>query len=76
MNAIDNTTCVLLAELLADDPTAVDKLLTEHLADNQGHCKACTIGGQRGQPSWPCTLHAAATLARMRGRRPRSPSRN
>jgi hypothetical protein len=28
-----------------------------------GHCRVCTVGGQRGHLPWPCAIAASATEA-------------
>jgi hypothetical protein len=57
-----------LAVFLVGQPTAVARLLAEHIDDGRGDCQACRIGAQRGNHSWPCSLYAAATTARRRSR--------
>jgi hypothetical protein len=52
-----------LAILLAARPTMLAKLLDEHQTDSRGHCRICTLGGQRGHQSWPCNIAAAALRA-------------
>jgi hypothetical protein len=54
---------------LIDQPTAVTRLLADHVDDGRGDCRACGIGAQRGHHTWPCSLHAAATAARAGRRR-------
>jgi hypothetical protein len=56
----------LLADLIVDQPIAVMTLLEQHVADEHGHCRTCTLGGQRGNPTWPCTIYAAAMIASER----------
>jgi hypothetical protein len=63
-DAVSERTLTPLAEFLLGEPTAVATLLTEHVADGHGRCRACTVGGQRGNSSWPCALHGAAIAAR------------
>ena len=63
-----------LAAFLVDQPTAIGRLLTAHVDDGRGHCRACTIGGQQGFLDWPCTIYVAASnAARARKARPPSP---
>jgi len=59
----------LLAVTLEAHPEAVTDILAKHVDDGRGDCRACTIGGQRGHHTWPCTLHVAAAraLARQAG---------
>jgi hypothetical protein len=57
-----------LAAFLAGQPTAVTKLLAQHVDDGKGHCRACRIGGQRGFMAWPCTLYSAVLRAARQGR--------
>jgi hypothetical protein len=52
-----------LAAFLVGQPSAVAKLLAQHVDDGRGHCQACGIGGQRGHHTWPCTIFNAATTA-------------
>jgi hypothetical protein len=52
-----------LAAFLTAQPTATAKLLTQHVDDGHGRCRACGIGGQRGFMFWPCTLYSAALRA-------------
>jgi hypothetical protein len=59
----------LLADLIVDQPIAVTTLLEQHVADEHGHCRTCTLGGQRGNQTWPCTIYAAAVIAFERGAR-------
>lgn len=61
----------LLAELIVDQPVAVTTLLEQHAADESGHCRTCTLGGQRGRPKWPCTIYSAALVAAKRAWRSR-----
>jgi hypothetical protein len=61
----------LLADLIVDQPIAVTTLLEQHVADERGHCRTCTLGGQRGNPTWPCTIYAAAVVAAKRAWRSR-----
>lgn len=56
----------LLADLIVDQPIAVTTLLEQHVADEHGHCRTCTLGGQRGNQTWPCTIYAAAVIASER----------
>ena len=56
----------LSADLIQDQPIAVTTLLGQHSDDGHGHCCTCTLGGQRGHSTWPCTIYAAATLAAAR----------
>jgi hypothetical protein len=64
-----------LAAFLVEQPTAIRRLLAEHVDDGGGHCRACTTGGQHGFLSWPCTIHSAASKAAQirRGRMPPPP---
>jgi hypothetical protein len=59
-----------LQQLAAELAPMVDlwrKLLSQHVPDRAGRCRTCTKGGT-GLPAvpWPCSLHAAADLARRR----------
>lgn len=46
-----------------------DRLLAEHVADHLGHCRTCTLGGQRGHQCWPCSIYGNAVRAREVQRR-------
>lgn len=61
----------LLANLIVDEPVAVTTLLEQHVDDGHGHCRTCTLGGQRGNQTWPCTIYAAAVIAAKRSWRDR-----
>ena len=53
-----------LPQLLRDLGTrSVATLLTQHVDDGRGYCRACSLP-QAGFTRWPCTLHAAALVAR------------
>jgi hypothetical protein len=56
----------VLAELiafLAEQPTAVRRLLAQHVNDGAGNCRECAVGGQQGHLTWPCTIYSAAAIA-------------
>jgi hypothetical protein len=55
-----------------DQPTAIGRLLADHVDDGRGHCRTCTVGGQQGFLTWPCTIYAAAAKA-ARARKVRTP---
>lgn len=57
------TTVNELARFLLSQPTAVARLLDQHVDDGTGHCRTCCSGDQRGFLAWPCALYEAATLA-------------
>jgi hypothetical protein len=61
-----------LAAFLVDQPSAIGRLLAAHVDDGHGHCRTCTVGGQQGFLSWPCTIHSAAAAA-ARSRRTTPP---
>jgi hypothetical protein len=67
-----------LVEFLVHQPTAVRRLLVDHIADGRGGCRVCTVGAQRAAHRWPCTIHsaaaAAATRLRLRALQQRAPS--
>jgi hypothetical protein len=63
---MSDSACDLLADLLVDEPIAVEELLARHVSDGQGHCRSCPVGGQRGYQIWPCTIYAAVVLALKR----------
>jgi hypothetical protein len=48
-----------LAVFLAGQPTAVARLLAEHVDDGRGDCRACSLP-QGGYVPWPCTLAAVS----------------
>jgi hypothetical protein len=52
-----------LSEFLVSQPTAVRKLLAEHVDDGRGSCRVCAAGGQRGHLPLPCTIYTAARIA-------------
>lgn len=65
-----------LAAFLVDQPMAIGRLLTDHVDDGRGHCRSCTLGGQRGFLVWPCTIYLAASkAARARKARATPPRR-
>ena len=62
-----------LVQMILSQPGMAERLIAEHGDDGRGHCRVCTLGGQRGQHSWPCTIRQAADEAesiaeRRRGR--------
>ena len=61
-----------LVAFLVDQPTAIGRLLADHVDDGRGHCRTCTSGGQHGFLAWPCTIYAAASKA-ARVRKARTP---
>lgn len=61
-----------LAAFLTAQPEAVTALLAAHVDDGYGRCRACTIGGQRGRTTWPCSLYGAASAARTAARERRA----
>jgi hypothetical protein len=61
-----------LVAFLVNQPTAIGRLLAEHVDDGRGHCRTCTVGGQQGFLAWPCTLYTAASNA-ARARKARTP---
>jgi hypothetical protein len=56
-----------LAAELAPMVQVWERLLAQHLPDDNGRCRTCTQGGT-GLPGtpWPCALHGIATLAQRR----------
>ena len=52
-----------LERFLFGQPTAIRKLLAQHVDDGFGRCRACRVGDQRGNLSWPCLLHGSASRA-------------
>jgi hypothetical protein len=63
MSGTESDTLALIVALIGDNPAGIKKLLAEHVDDGTGHCRRCTLPGQRGFDSWPCIHHIAATLA-------------
>ncbi|HZG91345.1 MAG TPA: hypothetical protein VEZ42_14130 [Pseudonocardia sp.] len=62
----------IVTAFLIGQPEAIQKLLADHVDDGRGDCRACSVGGQRGHHTWPCSLHAVAAEARRVMRRDRS----
>lgn len=58
-----------LAGLLAAHPSAIARLLAEHIDDGTEHCAVCSTGPQTGRVEWPCRLRTLVTAAREQGRR-------
>lgn len=59
------TPSLLAAEfvaLAASQPTAIARLLADHIDDGAGHFRVCS--GQAGPTVWPCRLHGLAAHAR------------
>lgn len=52
-----------LAEFLCNQPTAIKKLLAQHVDNGNGECRVCTLGGQRGRMRWPCAIFRGARMA-------------
>jgi hypothetical protein len=54
-----------LIELLADMPDVVQRLIVEHVPDENNRCRGCTLPGT-GRPNepWPCSLRTLAEQAR------------
>ena len=52
-----------LSAFLVAQPTALAKLLLEHVDDGRGGCRVCAVGAQHGQHRFPCTIHVAAVTA-------------
>ena len=63
-----------LVQMILGQSGMSERLIDEHRDDGRGRCRACPVGGQRGQHSWPCTIRLAADEAdrieRMRRPRP------
>lgn len=59
-----------LANELAQLPGVAQRLLTLHVSDGRGRCRACTTPGT-GMPGarWPCPLHFYASAAEQITRR-------
>jgi hypothetical protein len=55
-----------LAVFLLGQPTALAKLLAQHVDDGTGRCRVCMVA-QRGHLPWPCALRIAADRARELG---------
>lgn len=56
-------------ELLKGMPVTTERLITTHIPDDHGRCRACTRPGY-GSPMarWPCTPYALAALAQAERR--------
>lgn len=52
-----------LAAFLLAQPTALAKLLAQHVDDGNGACRMCAVGGQHGNLPWPCSIRIAADRA-------------
>jgi len=52
-----------LVQMILGQPGMSERLIDEHQDDGRGRCRACPVGGQRGQQSWPCTIRQAADTA-------------
>ena len=54
-----------LVELLAGMPDVVQRLIVEHVPDENNRCRGCTLPGT-GRPNepWPCSLRKLAEQAR------------
>ena len=52
-----------LVQMILSQTGMAERLIAEHCDDGRGHCRACAVGGQRGQHSWPCTIRQAADEA-------------
>jgi hypothetical protein len=52
-------------QILAGMPDVVGRLIVEHVADENGRCRGCTLPGT-GRPNepWPCSLRKLADQAR------------
>lgn len=51
-----------LTRFLVHQPSAITRLLVEHLDDGRGNCQGCRVVNQRGH-RWPSVLHDSATAA-------------
>jgi hypothetical protein len=51
-------------ELLAEMPDVVQRLIVEHVPDENNRCRGCTLPGT-GRPNepWPCSLRKLAERA-------------
>lgn len=52
-----------LISILAGMPGLTERLLSEHIDDSTGHCRACPLGGQAGFHVWPCSIRDLAERA-------------
>jgi hypothetical protein len=59
----------LLIIFLIGQPTAVGRLLADHVDDGTGRCRRCGSRAVGDRVPWPCTIHTAAKTARTRQRR-------
>jgi hypothetical protein len=53
-----------LVEFIVNNPGLSDALISEHIDDGRGHCRACALGAQRGYYTFPCDIRCTAERAR------------
>ena len=53
-----------LTAFLENQPTAVERILTEHLDNGRGDCRKCTDVARGTSLTWPCSTYTAAQAAR------------
>lgn len=52
-----------IAQFIAAQAGAAERLLAEHIDDGTGRCRVCSAGPQAGRLVWPCNLHRYARAA-------------
>ena len=64
-NPDDPSRWAQLAQILAGMPDVVQRLIVEHVPDENNRCRGCTLPGT-GRPNepWPCSLRKLAEQAR------------
>jgi hypothetical protein len=53
-----------LVEFIVKNPGLSASLLTLHVDDGHGYCRACALGAQRGYHRFPCHIRWTAERAR------------
>jgi hypothetical protein len=61
-----------LIEFFENHPAVLAQMLTDHVDDGTGHCRACRGGGTASAPqSWRCQVRVAADTVTTRQARRR-----
>lgn len=66
MNAMKPGVQTLLVTFLLGQPTAVAKILGEHVDDGTGKCRSCGCRARGDRMPWPCPTYTAAKSAHDR----------
>lgn len=53
-----------LVEFIVANPGLSDALISQHIDDGYGYCRACALGAQRGYYRFPCDIRLTADRAR------------